>query len=122
MTHKDNSRGPDPKVSTADITTGDSSVEMLLARALKRQISYRGESRTKIEVILEEAVNRAIGGNFELLLKLPKIIDPLNRVNEIAKESKSPFADMDPTKMTGEELQAAIRGAIARSKPPLPKR
>ncbi len=102
---------------SGEISLDKESVEIKLARELRKPLTYCGRQETKLDVVVEQAINHAITGNFRPFLTVMKCKELLNQATASAKESEQQWTQTDIDKMSSDELHKYLREAIARSKP-----
>jgi hypothetical protein len=71
----------------------------------------------KLRLLFKQAVNRAITGNFQSLALAIKILDPLERLNNVStKSDPNPYDNTDITKLSLDEKIKKLKEVIANSK------
>ena len=91
-------------------------LELKLANELNKQISYGDLRRAKYDLMLEQAVNLAIRGDFTALSMVMKCKELLSQAREAVKEIRQ-WTKAEIDKMNVFELQKAYQELIARSRP-----
>ncbi len=106
-----------PDLTNREIGSDKDTVEIKLARELKKLVKYGGRQVTKLDVMLAQAVNCAIFGNFKPLLTVIQCKELLNQSMATPKASKLWMSRAELAKLSLMELNQKLREAIANTKP-----